>query len=106
LTYKHSGGLDYEDYVKFAMKADLLVHDSQYRQEEYKRKETWGHSCYNDALKLAIDSDVKKYGIFHHDPERTDNEVLAIEDECRNILKEINSDIECFAVHDGMEVTL
>ena len=43
LTYKHSGGLDYEDYVKFAMKADLLVHDSQYRQEEYKRKETWGH---------------------------------------------------------------
>ena len=55
LTYKHPGGLDYQDYKDFSSNADLLIHDAEFTEEEYKTTKTWGHSVYKDALRLAIE---------------------------------------------------
>lgn len=106
LTFQHPGGLSYQDYMRFSSQADLLIHDSEYTEEEYKTKKTWGHSTYKDALKLALDAGVKKFGLFHHNQERTDAGVDEIVQDCRQIIRNHKANLECFAVYEGMEISL
>ena len=104
LTYRHPGGLAYEDYVAFAKGADLLVHDAEYRPPEYHMTRTWGHSVYTDALRLALDAGVGRLGLFHHNQERTDDAVDEMVADCRRIAGE--SPLECFALHQDMEIVI
>lgn len=98
LDFIHPGGLQYNDYVEFASGADLLFHDAEYTPEEYERTKTWGHTVYTRAIDLAIDSGVKKFGLFHLNQERTDEEMNQIVADCRKILSDRGSSIDCFAV--------
>lgn len=66
----------------------------------------WGHSCYNDALNLALDAGVKKLGLFHHNQERIDDEIDAILNDCRKIIKKSGKNMECSAVGQSMEFKL
>lgn len=106
LTYRHPGGLEYDDYLRFCEGADLLFHDSEYTAEEYKTTKTWGHSVYNDSLRLALEAGVKQFGLFHHNQERTDADLDQIVQDCRHIVQNQGARLECFAVHEGMVVDL
>lgn len=107
LTFKHPGRLDYNDYLDFAHNADLFIHDAQYTQKEYEMTIGWGHSVYTDALKLALEAGVSRFGLFHHDPERTDAELDKIVEDCNKQVKMDNStSLDCFAVYEGMEINL
>jgi phosphoribosyl 1,2-cyclic phosphodiesterase len=107
LTFKHPGRLDYNDYLDFAHNADLFIHDAQYTQKEYEMTIGWGHSVYTDALKLALEAGVSRFGLFHHDPERTDAELDKIVEDCNKQAKMGNStSLDCFAVYEGMEINL
>lgn len=106
LMFKHPGGLDYHGYVDFCFNADILIHDAEFKKEEYKRKRTWGHSVYTDALQLALDAKVKTFGLFHHNQERTDQAIDSMLDDCKKIIAEANSSLECFALYQGMEIKL
>jgi phosphoribosyl 1,2-cyclic phosphodiesterase len=56
--------------------ADLLVHDAQYTRQEYEKgKIGWGHSPIEDAIAAAHRAGVKQLALFHHDPERTDDQL-------------------------------
>jgi len=87
LGYSHYGSRKYEEYVDFCYGADLLVHDADYTEKEYVLRKTWGHSTWQMALKLAIDSKAKQLGLFHHNQDRTDKEIDKIESECRKAAK-------------------
>lgn len=104
LTYQHPGGLDFDDYVDFSSNADLLLHDAEFKRSEYMNRQKWGHSVYVDALQLALDARVKKFGLIHHNQERSDAELDEIEVNCREIIEEQNSSLECFVVYEGMEI--
>lgn len=106
LTFKHPGGLDYQDYLNFSSNADLLMHDAEFTEKEYKKTKTWGHSVNNDALKLALEAKVKKFGLFHHNQDRTDAALDKMVQNCRHIIENNNSSLQCFAVHQGMEIEL
>jgi ribonuclease BN (tRNA processing enzyme) len=106
LTFKHPDGLDYKDYMEFSSGAELLMHDSEYTEEDYKTKKGWGHTIYTDALKLALEAGVKKFGLFHHNQERTDEQLDGLVQNCRKIIKDKNKKLECFAVYEGQEITL
>jgi phosphoribosyl 1,2-cyclic phosphodiesterase len=107
LTFKHPGGVDFQDYRDFSAGADLLVHDAEFTDEEYnKRTKTWGHSVYRDALRLALEARVRKFGLFHHNQERSDEGVDEIVADCRKIVSSSNEELECFAVHQGLEIEL
>ncbi|OGQ45806.1 MAG: metal-dependent hydrolase [Deltaproteobacteria bacterium RIFCSPLOWO2_02_44_9] len=106
LTYMHPGGLSYNDYLEFSRGADLLFHDAEYLPEEYKFTKTWGHSIYLDALNLALEAGVKRFGLFHHNQERTDEQVDRMVEDCRKIIREKGSDMECFAVAKDMVIEL
>jgi len=106
LTFKHAGGLDYQDYLSFSSNADLLMHDVEFTEEEYETTRAWGHSVYNDALKLALEGQAKKFGLFHHNQERTDKALDEMVQNCQQIIKANNASLECFVVYEGMEVRL
>jgi phosphoribosyl 1,2-cyclic phosphodiesterase len=106
LTFKHPGGLDYRDYLEFSAGADLLIHDTEYVEEEYERTKGWGHSVYKDALRLALEAKVGKFGLFHHNQDRTDIDLDAIVQDCQRIIKDNKASLDCFAVYEGMEIKL
>lgn len=107
LTYHHPFGLDYGSYANFARGADLLFHDAEYSQEEYdKETRGWGHSVYLDTVSLALDAGVKHLGLFHHNQDRTDDQVDGIEAECRKVIASNGSAMKCTAIGAGMEFRL
>jgi phosphoribosyl 1,2-cyclic phosphodiesterase len=106
LGYHHDGGMTFDDYVKFCQEADILIHDAEYTPDEYVRTSGWGHSCYTDVINLALKANVKQLGLFHINQDRSDREMDVIVDQCRHLLKENNSDINCFAVESNREFHL
>ncbi|HAX62178.1 MAG TPA: MBL fold metallo-hydrolase [Elusimicrobia bacterium] len=106
LTYRHKGGLDFAGYVKFCRNADLLVHDAEFTGKEYKFTKTWGHSVFNDALRLALSASVKKFILWHHNQERTDTALDKIVGVCRKIIEKNGKSLNCSAAREGAEVKL
>jgi phosphoribosyl 1,2-cyclic phosphodiesterase len=106
LGYFHYPGLQYQDYVRDCKDADILFHDGEYTPEEYPQKKTWGHSSYEDAVNLALEAQVKKLGIFHHNQDRSDDEVDNIIENCKHLIQHKGSSLECFGVAAGDEFTL
>ncbi len=106
LTFIHPGGREYREYVEFTAGADLLVHDAEYTEAQYKITKGWGHSVYTDALRLAMDAGVNQFGLFHHNQDRTDKDLDLIVDDCRRIASEGQSKLKCFAVQAGKDITL
>ena len=68
-----------EALVRFFAGADLLVHDAQYTRAEYRKGRVgWGHTPIEDAISAARRAGVRQLALFHHDPERTDEQLDAL----------------------------
>jgi len=68
----------FEDFVQFVRGCDLLIHDAQYLPEEIEEHRGWGHSSFEEALRLAVEAEVKHLVLTHHDPSRSDAQVRDI----------------------------
>jgi phosphoribosyl 1,2-cyclic phosphodiesterase len=64
---------DWTSGYKLAAGSDLLIHDAQFSEEEYRTRVGWGHSSLTDAFKFAALAEVKSFVTFHHDPSHTDD---------------------------------
>jgi phosphoribosyl 1,2-cyclic phosphodiesterase len=106
LGYVHPGGREAGDYVAFSRGADLLVHDADYTDAEYPRRRTWGHSTWQQALDLALKSEVRALGLYHHNQDRSDRELDKIVAECARRVRRYGAKLKCFAVKEGQEVKL
>jgi phosphoribosyl 1,2-cyclic phosphodiesterase len=106
LSYHHRGGLTKEEYADFARHADLLIHDAEYTPEEYQRTRSWGHSTYVDALELAIQAQVRQFGLFHHNQDRDDAALDRMVDHCRDIVATRKVSLEVFALTQETEIVL
>ncbi len=92
--------------LSFYRNADILIHDCQYTQEEYfSSKIGWGHSFFEHAIDFAIKAKVKKLVLFHHDPARTDKELLAIEKHYCNSIDD-QATLEIVIARERMELEL
>jgi len=73
-------------FAKFAYGADLLIHDSQYTEEDYLSplfsKQGYGHSTFKMAIDAAKEAKVKKLVYFHFDPSYPDEMLEEIEKDC------------------------
>jgi phosphoribosyl 1,2-cyclic phosphodiesterase len=104
IRYQHEAGLPRKEYLDFCANVDLLFHDAQYTEAEYERTRSWGHSTFKDAVDLAMDAGVKRLGLFHHDPDRSDEEIDRQLDWCREYILKSGGLLECFACAEGMEL--
>lgn len=64
--------------ISVAADADLLVHDAQYRADEYPDHIGWGHSALDDTLRFAALARVRHLVTFHHDPSHSDADIDAM----------------------------
>ena len=97
--------LDCRDKILYLTKgADLLIHDAQYTDEEYKSRVGWGHSSICEVLRLAKDAKINRVALFHHDPDHSDDQINILMANCKEQLDESYHSIDCFAAHEGMEL--
>jgi phosphoribosyl 1,2-cyclic phosphodiesterase len=106
LRHQHPGGLKPALYEDFCQGADLLVHDAQYTERQYGFTRTWGHSTFDDAADLAAAAGVKRLGLFHHDPDRSDEDLDRQVDLCRERLLKTRVKLDCFACAEGSSIEL
>ena len=64
--------------------ADILIYDSQYECSQLDReKKGWGHSCWEEGVKICQESGVKELILFHHDPDCDDGAIDALQERAR-----------------------
>ena len=54
---------------------DLLIHDAQYSDDEYRSRVGWGHSTMRHAFDFAALANVKMLMPFHHEPAHSDADI-------------------------------
>lgn len=66
-----------ENVLYLAQNADVMIYDCTYTDAEYysetSSKVGWGHSTWQEAVKLAKAANVKRLVVFHHDPLHDDD---------------------------------
>lgn len=94
---------DFAEFAQFCKGADILIHDSQYTEREMPQKHGWGHSQISQVRDLALAAQVKHLLLFHHDPNRTDDELDIIQEDTRNWLRK-QSQVKCTAAFEGLNL--
>lgn len=80
--------------------ADLVIYDSTYTDDEFPARVGWGHSTWQEGIRLCRAAQVKQLAIFHHDPDHDDTFMSALEAEARQTWE------GAVVARDGMEITL
>jgi phosphoribosyl 1,2-cyclic phosphodiesterase len=65
----------HEAALRLVSGCDILFHDAQYTDEELPARAYFGHSSSGYAVRLAERAGVKRLVLYHHDPQRTDDQV-------------------------------
>lgn len=90
--------------VALAKDVDVLVHDAQYTNDDYKKG--WGHSTIATAVDVAVRANAKRLVLYHHDPERSDDALDKIGADAQRLARERGSTAEVLVAYEGMELTL
>jgi phosphoribosyl 1,2-cyclic phosphodiesterase len=83
---EHVPGEPDENVLRLIDGADILIYDSTYTDDEFPRYVSWGHSTWQEGVRLCDQAGVKRLVIFHHDPGHDDDfmdEVAKAADACR-----------------------
>jgi ribonuclease BN (tRNA processing enzyme) len=94
---EHYSALD-PRLVGLAAGADVLIYDATYTSEEYADHVSWGHSTWEEGVKIAKAAGVKALHLFHHDPSHTDTVIDAILEEAQKAFP------NTFAAREGWEL--
>jgi phosphoribosyl 1,2-cyclic phosphodiesterase len=64
--------------------ADVLIYDSQYERSQLMReKKGWGHSTWEEGVKVCQECGVKQLILFHHDPDSDDRAIDVLQERAR-----------------------
>lgn len=80
--------------------ADLVIYDSTYTEEEFPDHIGWGHSTWNEGMRLCRMAGVKKFAIFHHEPDHDDAFMENLEKEAGETWDSIT------VAREGMQIRL
>jgi phosphoribosyl 1,2-cyclic phosphodiesterase len=95
-----------QEYLDFIYKADLLIADGQFTEEEYAAKVGWGHSSVPVILDLAHQAEVQQLAIFHHDPQHSDKFLDDLWFSSRSKYHFDNEKMEFFWAREGMTLSI
>ena len=71
-------GLRTRELEDFARGCSLLLYDAEYDEVEYGARRGWGHSTWQEGVRLAQAAGVGRLVLVHHAPERTDEALDAL----------------------------
>jgi phosphoribosyl 1,2-cyclic phosphodiesterase len=79
---------DWISGASVAEDVDVLLHDSQYFEDEYEERIGWGHSSVSDAVAFTTAVGAQRLLLFHHDPDHSDEALDRLEAQARSLLGE------------------
>lgn len=83
-TEHRAGAMD-ENVLGLIREADLVIYDSTYTDEEYPKFRGWGHSTWQEGVRLCDAAGAKTLVIFHHDPSHDDRFLDAVAAEAESL---------------------
>ena len=84
-TEHFEAGVD-KNIVDLIQDADIVIYDATYNDAEYPRYKGWGHSTWQEGVKLCNAANAKTLVLFHHDPGHDDeamDEIARLADAAR-----------------------
>jgi len=70
---EHVPGAPDRNILELMAGADLVIYDSMYTDAEYETYTGWGHSTWQEGVRLCREAGAKRLCVFHHDPEHDDD---------------------------------
>ena len=61
--------------LRLAKDADILIYDATYTDDELAEHVGWGHSTWQEGVRVAEAAGAKRLVLFHHAPSRTDSDL-------------------------------
>jgi phosphoribosyl 1,2-cyclic phosphodiesterase/CheY-like chemotaxis protein len=92
--------------VEFIHGCDVAILDTQYTDEEYAKHIGWGHSSLSSVVSLALDADVRRLLLFHHDPNHDDEMIAKMVEQARELVTKNGKFLEVEAAREGAEILL
>jgi ribonuclease BN (tRNA processing enzyme) len=96
------GPVEWTSGYDLAHRADMLIHDAQYDDDEYRARIGWGHSSITHALAFGELVEARHFVAFHHDPAHDDTTIDALFADAR---RERHS-FELTVAAEGMQLEL
>jgi len=84
----------------------ILLHDATYSDAELVSHRGWGHSSALEATRFAMECVAGMLVLFHHHPDRSDDAVDAIVQECRQLVSISGSSLRVIAAWEGLTLTV
>lgn len=78
---ENSNGID----IELVSNCDYLLYDGMYTDSEYAKKQGYGHSTWQEAVRFATRVNPKRLIVTHHSPFRTDDELRNFENKSREL---------------------
>lgn len=78
--------------------ADLLIHDTQYDDDEYLEHVGWGHCSLSQSVTFAELVGAKRLVTFHHDPSHDDDSLDGL---VANAKEQVNGQVEVIGGKEG-----
>ncbi|WP_343867451.1 MBL fold metallo-hydrolase [Caenispirillum bisanense] len=97
---EHLPGQPDDNVLQLIAGADLVIYDSTYTDTEFPARVGWGHSTWQEGVRLCRQADVRRLAIFHHDPDHDDAFMAELEDEAHLLWD------GTFVAREGMQVTV
>lgn len=82
---EHVVGKPDENILALIEGADLVIYDSTYTDKEFESKIGWGHSTWQEGIRLCQAANVKNLAMFHHDPDHEDRFLNQLEADAKTI---------------------
>jgi phosphoribosyl 1,2-cyclic phosphodiesterase len=99
-------GTSWNDLVEFARRADILLHDAMFTRAEYDSRRGWGHGTFEQAVHFAQAAGTDRLLMFHHHPDRTDEQIDAILESVQTQSRIVGSSLEVAAAVEGQEIVV
>jgi phosphoribosyl 1,2-cyclic phosphodiesterase/CheY-like chemotaxis protein len=92
--------------VEFLRDCEVAILDSQYTDEEYKGHIGWGHSSLSSTVGLALDANVQRVLLFHHDPSHDDDMIDRMVEQARDLVRRSGKAMVVEGACEGAEVQM
>jgi phosphoribosyl 1,2-cyclic phosphodiesterase len=79
-TEHREGELD-SNILKLIHQADIMIYDATYTNAEYPEFKGFGHSTWQEGVRLSVAADVALLVLYHHRPRHDDDFLQAMEKE-------------------------
>lgn len=96
---EHVPGKPDQNILDLIQGADLVVYDSTYSDEMFEAHVGWGHSTWQEGIRLCKAANVKQLAIFHHSPQHNDATMDEISIEAQKVWE------HSFIAKEGMKIS-